>query len=588
MLDAFLEERRRSTFDFRQFASPDDPLRHLFAEWVPYYRDKHAICRAIAPRSILEIGVRYGYSALAFLSACPDATYIGLDNDSDSFGGERGALAWARKQLAPYHAHIEIADTQRLDTLPGARYDLVHVDGQQDGEGTLHDLELALRQAKFILVDGIFWSRQNLDASSHFLQKYRSLIEYAVIVPGYAGDLIVRTREEAATLGAARDHRAIRDEYTREYFLQDCGGYQAFKSAGGLVLADARLVTVFEAGAPWKGLRVLDVGSGRGELAHACYRAGAEVIGLDYSSAATDIAHETYAADLGSRLQFVCEDVLDYAPPHPFDRIVATDFVEHVDRAALDVVLGRLRQWLAPSGRLLIHTWPNRLVYEWQQRKRRDAARSARIFLPRNQRSLYEDTMHLNEQTPGRLQRTLRKHFPHVTVWAGNNENPVATLGATPSREILRLQESIYAVASDTAIDVQSLRQRLLQPPLVPAQLAGLRIVAVRCPERARVGAVFEIETDVENGTPLRLASFGRNPIHLSYHWRDGDGVAVFDGLRTRLEAPLEPGEKRRVAQRVAAAHRPGRYDLEVRFLQEGVFWLDAQACEAQRVTIVE
>jgi 2-polyprenyl-3-methyl-5-hydroxy-6-metoxy-1,4-benzoquinol methylase len=485
--------------------------------------------------------------------------------------------------LAPYDAHIERVDTQRLDELPGGPYDLVHVDGQQDGDGSLHDLRLALGKAKFILVDGIFWTRQNLDASTHFLQKYRSLIEYAVVVPGYAGDLVVRVRDDAAkSMANARDHRAIRQEYTREYFLRDCGGYEAFKSGDGRTLADTRLVTVFEMGRPWKGMRVLDVGSGRGELAHACYRAGADVTGLDYSRAATDIAHQTYAADLGTRLQFVCEDVLDYAPAQTFDRIVATDFVEHIDPATLNRVLERLRGWLAPGGSFVLHTWPNRIAYERLQRERRERARDAGFFLPRNQRSLYEDLMHLNEHTPAVLRRALKRAFPEVVVWVGSGDDPAGGLRASaPTRSLLATNDSIYAVCSDRPIGLDALRAALTQEALSPDALSGVKLAVVGVPQPKGPGA-YRIEVEVRNDTPHRLASLAPFPIYLSYHWYHGQETVVFDGIRTRLDAPIEAWQVRQVAQEVLAPAAAGVYDLVITLVQEHSFWLDAHSAPGQ------
>ena len=41
------------------------------------------VAAMLQPRSIVEIGVRAGYSAAAFLSAAPDCTYLGLDADQD-------------------------------------------------------------------------------------------------------------------------------------------------------------------------------------------------------------------------------------------------------------------------------------------------------------------------------------------------------------------------------------------------------------------------------------------------------------------------------------------------------------------------
>ena len=122
---------------------------------------KWAIASVLQPKSILEIGVRYGYSALAFLNASPSARYLGIDLDVAAFGGSVGAIDWARKACSKYQAEFLVADSTKMLRLPGERYDLIHVDGQQDGDATMHDLILASTQASYILVDGYFWSRPN-------------------------------------------------------------------------------------------------------------------------------------------------------------------------------------------------------------------------------------------------------------------------------------------------------------------------------------------------------------------------------------------------------------------------------------------
>jgi hypothetical protein len=57
MIEEILAEAKVSEFDFRRYAHPQDPLAHLFDEWVPYYRLKTAIAKTLQPKSILEIGV---------------------------------------------------------------------------------------------------------------------------------------------------------------------------------------------------------------------------------------------------------------------------------------------------------------------------------------------------------------------------------------------------------------------------------------------------------------------------------------------------------------------------------------------------
>jgi hypothetical protein len=187
-----LELSRTAEYDFRLTAYPDDALRARFTEWVPYYKTKWAIARSLQPASILEIGVRYGYSAAAFLDGCPSARYLGIDLDSDEFGGAKGAIDWANRITADYSAEFIVADSQKMGSFPGGIYDLIHVDGQQDGDGSFHDLELAIHQGRFVLADGFFWNQQNFQAMSEFLFRYRGLIEYFLVIPGYAGELLIK------------------------------------------------------------------------------------------------------------------------------------------------------------------------------------------------------------------------------------------------------------------------------------------------------------------------------------------------------------------------------------------------------------
>src|SRR5580692_7612685 len=123
MVEEILTLAAESTYDFRETAFPDDPLRHLFLEWVSYYRMKWAIASVLQPKSILEIGVRYGYSAVAFLNASPSARYLGIDLDVAAFGGSVGAINWARQACSKYQAEFLVADSTKLDRFPGGSYD---------------------------------------------------------------------------------------------------------------------------------------------------------------------------------------------------------------------------------------------------------------------------------------------------------------------------------------------------------------------------------------------------------------------------------------------------------------------------------
>jgi predicted O-methyltransferase YrrM len=146
MIERILAIKAKTDFDFRSFACLSDELACLFDDLVDDYRLKYAIAAAIEPQAILEIGVRYGYSAVAFLSAAPQARYLGLEADTSRFAEALGAIDWAREITRGHAAEFLRLETRSLAALPGGTYDLIHIDSQQDGDGTVHDLELAIRQ----------------------------------------------------------------------------------------------------------------------------------------------------------------------------------------------------------------------------------------------------------------------------------------------------------------------------------------------------------------------------------------------------------------------------------------------------------
>lgn len=68
-----------------------------------------------------------------------------------------------------------------------------------------------------------------------------------------------------------------------------------------------------------------------------------------------------------------------------------------------------------------------------------------------------------------------------------------------------------------------------------------------------------------------------REPVCLSYHWRDSDGqTLVRDGLRT-IVPRLETGEEASVVLKVEAPERPGRVALSIDLVHEGVTWFADQ-----------
>jgi SAM-dependent methyltransferase len=97
------------------------------------------------------------------------------------------------------------------------------------------------------------------------------------------------------------------------------------------------------------GERVLDVGCGKGELAHdLAERAGANVTGIDVNRDALDFARSHFASE---RLELVEADARTWDPGRRFDVVVLSNVLEHIDDR-----VGLLRRLLdtARAGRILI------------------------------------------------------------------------------------------------------------------------------------------------------------------------------------------------------------------------------------------
>jgi 2-polyprenyl-3-methyl-5-hydroxy-6-metoxy-1,4-benzoquinol methylase len=95
------------------------------------------------------------------------------------------------------------------------------------------------------------------------------------------------------------------------------------------------------------GDRVLDVGCGKGELAHdLASRGGAAVTGIDVSQPSLQFGRARFPD-----VEFVEADVLTWKPPHDYDVVVLSNVLEHIGPRV--ELLRRLRESVRPRRFLL-------------------------------------------------------------------------------------------------------------------------------------------------------------------------------------------------------------------------------------------
>ena len=214
--------------------------------------------------------------------------------------------------------------------------------------------------------------------------------------------------------------------YTEEYFLTACEGFDVFLESEGRHLS-RRLNDAFSVAEVKPGMRILDVGCGRGEIIRHCLRLGVDAYGIDYAEVAAQMSKDVVAQEVQQSeteaAGGVCLADAKFLPfPDDFfDRVLMFDVVEHLFPWELHKALLDIRRVLTDDGRLIIHTAPNR----WYDKYAYPIVRSVRRLLgqgqkyPKDPRAIIpvNQDVHVNEQDIRSLQRNLRSTGYSGKVW---------------------------------------------------------------------------------------------------------------------------------------------------------------------------
>jgi hypothetical protein len=92
-------------------------------------------------------------------------------------------------------------------------------------------------------------------------------------------------------------------------------------------------------------------------------------------------------------------------------------------------------------------------------------------------------------------------------------------------------------------------------------------------------GSTSVVDVTVINKGLVTWEHDAEPPFHVSYHWFDDSGTHVvqYDGLRTKLTAPVSPGESVRIPLQVRAPAQAGTYTIGWDVVQESRLWFSTE-----------
>ena len=169
------------------------------------YKSFYAVSKTIAPKKIIEMGASAGSSADAYLSAAPQAEYLGIDvfnsntrHDDQSRWDPYEVASRLFESRGFQNYQLLKADLRALTALP-YEADFVIVDADNDFVSIYADLKLAMTaHPTFVFVDDYDDVNGAKPAIEQFLSReINGRVDYTVHIPYEGGGLVIKLNKQS-------------------------------------------------------------------------------------------------------------------------------------------------------------------------------------------------------------------------------------------------------------------------------------------------------------------------------------------------------------------------------------------------------
>jgi ubiquinone/menaquinone biosynthesis C-methylase UbiE len=178
-----------------------------------------------------------------------------------------------------------------------------------------------------------------------------------------------------------------------------------------------RVARAIELASLEQNIKLLDIACGRAEVPAIVCQKGGFSVGLDYSESSIKFAQQVKKIhDDGSSgsIELTRADATKLPfSDESFDRITMLDIIEHLYPDQLAKMFCEVRRILKPSGYAVIHTLPNRWVYDFTYPLVQKIVRT----IPVDPRGPFEKKIHINEQDLPKLYRVIRASGLNQRIW---------------------------------------------------------------------------------------------------------------------------------------------------------------------------